>query len=155
MKKLLGLLAISTGLLIGCSTTATFFPIAGSLSQAKPITPIIATVDGIWGNTGKISLVLTGGEACSGIWSSVAPTSSSANIGFGTASISSNMASAWGSAYGSGFSVGNMASVNRGEAMLICNKGTTIQVEFFTGSGTANGYGVAKDSNGNVFKVLL
>jgi hypothetical protein len=65
------------------------------------------------------------------------------------------MASAWGSAYGSGFSVGNMASVNRGEAMLICNKGTTIQVEFFTGSGTANGYGVAKDSNGNVFKVLL
>lgn len=153
--KLLSVLFSAFAFLSGCSTTATFFPVSGSLSQAKPISPIVATVDGIWGNTGKISLVLTGGESCSGIWSSVAPTSSSANIGFGTASISSNMASAWGSAYGTGFTIGNMASVNRGEAMLICNKGTTIQVEFFTGSGTANGYGVAKDSNGNVFKVLL
>ena len=39
---------------------------------------------------------------------------------------------------------GCAASVNRGEAMLVCNDGASIQVEFFTGSGTANGYGVAK-----------
>ena len=65
------------------------------------------------------------------------------------------MASTWGSVYGAGFSVGNAASVNKGEAMLICNGGTTIQVEFFTGSGTANGFGVAKDSNGNTYKVLM
>ncbi|MBU3714298.1 MAG: hypothetical protein FGM46_05050 [Ferruginibacter sp.] len=65
------------------------------------------------------------------------------------------MSSAWGSAYGTGFSIGNAASVNRGEAMLICNQGTTIQIEFFTGSGTANGYGVAKDNKGNIFKLLL
>jgi hypothetical protein len=30
-----------------------------------------------------------------------------------------------------------------------------LQVEFFTGSGTANGSGVAKDNKGNVYKVLF
>jgi len=148
-------LAIASLTMTACSTTATFFPVAGPLSQVKQITPIVANVDGIWGNTGKISLTLASGEACNGIWSSVAPTVASANMGFGTATFSNNMASAWGSAYGTGFTIGNAASVNRGEAMLICNQGTTIQVEFFTGSGTANGYGVAKDNKGNVFKVLL
>jgi len=39
--------------------------------------------------------------------------------------------------------------------MLVGNRGTVIQVEFYTGSGTANGTGVAKDNKGNVFKVLF
>lgn len=30
-----------------------------------------------------------------------------------------------------------------------------MQAEFFTGSGTANGYGIAKDSRGNVYKMLF
>ena len=29
------------------------------------------------------------------------------------------------------------------------------QLQFYTGSGTANGSGVAKDNKGNVFKVLF
>ncbi len=39
--------------------------------------------------------------------------------------------------------------------MLVGDRGTVIQVEFYTGSGTANGSGVAKDKKGNVFKVLF
>ena len=34
-------------------------------------------------------------------------------------------------------------------------KGTVIQLEFYTGSGTANGVGVAKDNKGNIDKVLF
>ena len=41
------------------------------------------------------------------------------------------------------------------EAMLVGDRGTVIQVEFYTGSGTANGTGVAKDNKGHVFKVLF
>jgi hypothetical protein len=142
-------------LLTACSTKVSFFPVSGPLSQAKLSQPIVATADGIWGNTGKLTLTLPNGEVCNGRWSSVAPTVSSANVGMGSVSLSNSMASTWGTVYGTGFSVGNAASVNRGEAMLICSNSTTIQVEFFTGSGTANGYGVAKDSNGNTYKVLM
>jgi hypothetical protein len=73
----------------------------------------------------------------------------------GSASVQSGMAQAWAQVYGAGFSVSNLAGVNRGEAMLTGPKGTVLQVEFFTGSGTANGNGVAKDNHGNVFKVIF
>jgi hypothetical protein len=141
--------------LVACSTSVSLFPISGPYAQAKQMQPIIAKADGIMGNSGKISLTLLSGEVCNGMWSSVAPTSASANIGMASVGVSSNMASAWGTAYGTSFSIGNSASVNRGEAMLVCDKGISIQIEFFTGSGTANGYGVAKDSNGNIYKVLM
>ena len=141
--------------LTACSTTVSFFPVSGPLVESKQNQPIIAKAEGILGNTGKISLTLPSSEVCVGKWSSVAPTVATATMGVGSLSISNNMASAWGTVYGTGFSVGNAASVNRGEAMLVCNNGTTIQVEFFTGSGTANGYGVAKDSNGNFYKILM
>ena len=35
------------------------------------------------------------------------------------------------------------------------DRGTSIQAEFFTGSGTANGYGVAKDNANNIYKMLF
>jgi hypothetical protein len=47
------------------------------------------------------------------------------------------------------------AGINRGEAMAVCKSGNQIHVEFYTGSGTANGVGVAKDDQGNVFKLIF
>lgn len=141
--------------LAACSTSVSFFPVSGPLVLAKQNQPIVAKAEGIWGNSGKISLTLPSNQFCTGKWSSVAPTVATANVGIGSLAISNNMSSAWGTVYGTGFSVGNAVSVNRGEAMLVCNDGTSIQVEFFTGSGTANGYGVAKDSNGNFYKILM
>lgn len=65
------------------------------------------------------------------------------------------MAALWASVYGSSYSIENVPGVNKGEAMLVCDKGTLMQVEFLTGSGTANGTGIAKDNRGNIFKVLF
>jgi hypothetical protein len=62
--------------------------------------------------------------------------------------------SIYGPAVGYSVTAGNVPGVNRGEAMS-CDRGTTVQAEFFTGSGTANGYGVAKDSSNNVYKMLF
>ncbi len=56
---------------------------------------------------------------------------------------------------GFGTSVSNVPGVNKGQAMSFCQSGTTLEAEFVTGSGTANGYGVARDSNGNVYKMLF
>jgi hypothetical protein len=132
---------------IGCSTTANLYPVQGPLAQIKPISVIKAHVNGIMGNTGKISLVLPDGEKCEGRWSSAAGTS----VNVGTV----NLFSQYGSVFGTGFSVANNPGVNRGEAIIVGEKGTVIEVEFYTGSGTANGFGLAKDNHGNVYKVLF
>lgn len=138
-----------------CSTTATLYPVDGPLSKQQPLPVLTAAVDGIMGNTGGISLVLPDGENCTGKWSSIAPMS----VGFSTAAASgsatSGMASVWATVYGSGFTVRNLPGINKGEAMLVGDRGTIFQVEFYTGSGTASGSGVAKDNKGNIFKVLF
>ena len=133
--------------IIGCSTTANLYPVQGPMAQIKPIPVIKARVSGIMGNTGGISLVLPDGEKCDGKWSSAA--GSSVNVG------TVNLFSQYGSVFGTGFSVSNNPGVNRGEAIIIGEKGTVIEVEFYTGSGTANGFGLAKDNRGNIYKVLF
>ena len=133
--------------LLSCSTTANLYPVKGPLSEQSPPPILIAHVDGIMGNTGNISLTMPDGEACQGKWSSAAGMA----VSIGTV----NLFSQYGSVFGTGYSVGNQPGVNRGEAILFCNKGTRIEVEFYTGSGTANGFGLAKDNHDNIYKVLF
>ena len=144
-----------TAVLCGCSTTATLFPVDGPMTKLSPLPVLTATVDGITGNTGDISLVMPDGEACKGRWSSIAPMAYGHSTASATGSATSGMASAWATVYGSGFSMANVPGVNKGEAVLVGDRGTVIQVEFYTGSGTANGTGVAKDNKGNTWKVLF
>lgn len=141
--------------LVACSTTASLYPVAGPLSQQQPLPVLTAKVSGILGNTGGISLSLPDGEHCVGKWSSIAPMSAGFSTESASGSATTGMTSVWATVYGSSFSVSNLAGVNKGEAMLVGDRGTVIQVEFYTGSGTANGSGVAKDNKGNVFKVLF
>jgi hypothetical protein len=148
-------LFILFSILSGCSTTATLYPINGPLSKMQPLPVLTATADGIMGNTGNISLTLPDGEFCKGRWSSIAPMDVNYSTALATSTTTNGMSSVWATVYGSGFSVNNLAGVNKGEAVLVGDKGTVIQVEFYTGSGTANGAGVAKDNKGNFFKVLF
>ena len=131
-------------MLTGCSTTANFYPVAGPLSEQQPLPVLVAKVDGITGNTGGITITMPDGEKCTGKWSSAAGTS----INIGTV----NLFSQYGNVFGTGYSVSNTPGVNRGEAILVGDKGTRIEAEFYTGSGTANGYGLAKDNHGNIYK---
>jgi hypothetical protein len=148
--RLITTLAVASSLIVstGCSTSANLYPVRGPLSEHKPLPVITAKVSGITGNTGSISLTLPDGEVCKGTWSSATGMSAS----FGTV----NLFSQYGSTLGSGFSVGNVPSVNRGkaiEAIIIGEKGTVMEVEFYTGSGTGDGFGFAKDNHGNLFNV--
>ena len=146
---------LTCALVSACTTTASFYPIEGPLSQQVPAPVLVAKVDGIMGNTGGISMLLPNGERCEGRWSSIAPMSVNYSSGSASGYATNGMDSVWAQVYGSGFSIRNLAGVNRGEAVLVGNMGTTIQVEFYTGSGTANGSGVARDNKGNLFKVLF
>jgi hypothetical protein len=151
MKLLAFLMIIGAAVAAGCSTTADLYPIDGPLSKIVPLPVLKARADGITGNTGAITVTLPDGEVLKGRWSSIAPQ----QVTYSAGSTSIGLNSVWTQVYGSGFSISNLPGVNRGEAMLTGPKGTVLQVEFYTGSGTANGNGVAKDNKRNVFKVIF
>ena len=136
-----------TATLAGCSATATLFPVEGPLSEVDPLPTIKAKASGITSNSGKISLTMPDGECCEGRWSSAA--------GSGVTISSGSLIGTYGSVYGSGFSVSPGRGQNPGVAMLTCDQGRVIDVEFITGAGTANGFGFAKDNKGNVYRVLF
>ena len=154
-KSFLASASFILALFSGCSTTANFYPIEGPLSKMIPMPVLVASVDGISGNTGNISLSLPDGEQLTGKWSSVAPQSTSYSVGNSNLIATNGLNSVWSQVYGSSFSISNLAGVNRGEAILTGPKGTLLQAEFVTGSGTANGKGIAKDNHGNVFKMIF
>lgn len=139
--------AALAALLGGCSTSVNFYPVEGPMASQKPLPVIVATADGIAGNTGNMNLTMPNGERCNGKWSSIAPQF--------TASSNASLFSRYGSVAGFATTSGNVPGVNKGQAFLACTGGTTIEAEFFTGSGTANGYGVARDSNSNIYKMLF
>lgn len=142
-------------ILAGCSTTAELFPVRGPLSTQIPVPVLHARVDGIMGNSGRIRLTLPDGEQCAGRWASVAPTFSGTSAVHATGSTVTSNGSIWTTVYGHSFVFGNVPGANKGQAVLTGTKGAIIEAEFLTGSGTANGYGVATDNRGNVFKVLF
>lgn len=133
-------------LVSACSTSIEMMPVEGPLAAQRPLQIVRATAESISGNSGKLTIHMAG-EDCVGRWSSVAPTATSVTSGglWGT----------YGSLTGMAVTSGNVPGVNRGEAFAVCPSGNSIQAEFFTGSGTANGYGVAKDTNGNIFRMLF
>lgn len=133
--------------LCGCSTQVNFYPVEGPLTAQRPPPVIVATADGITGNTGNLTLTLPDGEKCAGRWSSVAPQFAAVS--------STSLYGRYGSAAGFSVISGPVPGVNRGQAFMTCAQGTTIEAEFFTGSGTANGHGVARDSKSNVYKMIF
>ena len=135
-------------ILAGCSMTATMVPVEGPMSKASPPPILEVRVDGITGNTGTLSLVMPDGERCKGRWASAA----GAGITVGSTSLISTYGD---NIYGTGFSVSTDHGQNPGQALMVCQKGRSIQVEFVTGAGTAHGFGVGKDSDGNVYKFVF
>lgn len=156
MKKLrLIELSILALLFTACSTTLDIYPVEGPLADDADVPVLKAKANGIMGNSGTVSLTLPDGEFCEGRWSSIAPQAVGATTGMASGYGAAGMQSAWASVYGSSFAFHNKPGVNRGEAVLVGDRGTRILVEFLTGSGTANGVGVATDNRGNTYKVLF
>ncbi len=129
------------------STTASLYPVQGPLSQSGSKSAIIAKVGGITGGSGPFDLTMPNGAKCNGKWASVAPTYvQNSNV---------SLLTQYGSIVGNGTTSGNLPGANKGQAYAVCDDGNALNAEFLTGSGTANGYGVAQDKNGNVFKLLF
>lgn len=144
-RMIRALLLLPVVLLCSCTITADLYPVEGPYAQSQPVPVLKAKVHGVLGNSGKIDLRMPTGELCKGRWSSVAPASSGINVGV---NVSIGAASPdWKDMIQPG--------KNRGEAYLIGDRGTTLEVVFFTGAGTASGFGEARDNRGNRYKVLF
>ena len=141
MKKLLFLFSLF--FLTSCSITLNLFPTKGPLSENLPVKVIKAKATNVTSNSGKCFLTMPDGEYCTGRWSSTAGVIASKN-NFGL------MLS-----YGQELGLNPRGNENRGYAMLLGNRGTSIEIEFLTGAGTAHGFGIAKDNKGNIYKVLF
>lgn len=143
MKRLL--LLLSSLVLCACSITAELYPTAGPLAEVRPLPVLNAKVRGVLGNSGTIDLKMPSGEICKGRWSSVAGRPAGINVGVNVHV--GDTPPDWKDMIHPGR--------NRGEAYLVGNQGTTLEVVFFTGAGTASGYGEARDNHGNRYKVLF
>lgn len=130
-------------ILSSCSITLDLYPVKGPLSSSVPVRVIKAKATNVTSNSGKCYLTLPGGEYCEGRWSSTAGAHGSPN----NYSLLLD--------YGQELGLSPRGNENRGYAMLLGTKGTSIEIEFLTGAGTAHGFGVAKDNKGNIFKVLF
>lgn len=130
-----------------CSQTVHMYPIEGPLSEIRPLPEIKAIAQGVEGATGEFSFTRPDGVSCSGRWSSAAPQM----VGV----VSSSLFTSYGTAAGFGVISGPAPGVNKGQAFGTCSNNATFEVEFYTGSGTANGYGLAKDKDGNVYKLIF
>jgi hypothetical protein len=137
------------------SVTAKLYPVKGPYSEQRPIPVLKAQVMDVQRNSGDVTLTLPDGELCSGSWSALAPQQVSMTTIAGHGQVTSGIQTAYATVYGNAFTVSNVPGVNRGVAYLVGNRGTTIDVEFFTGSGTASGNGVAIDSKGNIYKLIF
>lgn len=134
--------------LTACSAGIDLFPLEGPYSKLSPPPVLRARAEGVTSNSGQLSITYPDGEICKGRWSSVAPQFAGASTGV--------LMGTYGALVGfTAGATGIVPGVNRGEAFVTCRTGRTMQAEFFTGSGTAHGYGIAKDSDQNVFKMLF
>ncbi len=144
---ILASLAASVVVTGGCAMTATMVPVEGPLSQIRPVPVLQVKVDGILGNTGNIAFTMPDGDQCKGRWSSAA--------GAGLTVGSAGLISQYGAAYGYGYAVSTGTGQNPGQALAVCARGRTVQIEFVTGAGTAHGFGIGKDNEDNVYRFVF
>lgn len=144
IMKQMGLLFVLMIASAGCSTTASFYPVEGPIASRNLTAPLKAKVGGVMWNHGTISMEMNG-LTCAGEWSSSA--------GYKTSVASGGLISQYGAQYGSGMSFGSNGGQNAGAGTMMCPDGNLIQIEFVTGGGSTSGFGIAKDKQGNVFRV--
>ncbi len=134
-------------LVVGCVTLkANLYPVQGPLLDEGIAGPLPAEFSWDGSGHGQVTMVMPGsGEVLTGEYSTIDNTQ-------------------YGTAYGGFFSqqqyqqfFGSMQITNgmqRGQAIAVGNKGTSMQIEYWT-SLSSHGFGLASDNHGNIYKLMF
>jgi hypothetical protein len=124
---------------------------AGPLVNMNPVPVLSAKVSGF--NSGNISVVLNHGEVCKGQWG-VASKGITAVGPNGMPLDTGDMSSLWDSIYGQDFYKSHILGTTMFQSVAYGKKGTTVGIQLYKSS-VGEIKGIAKDSHGNVYKVLV
>ena len=132
----------------GCSNTETrLYPIEGPLSQQDPFpTLVVTSTASTAGTNRRLSFTMPDGATCTGTFSQVNPGQPS--VAF------DSLFSQHGTVSEYSVAVGNVPAASKGRAFAVCSDNTRFDMEYFAGSGVS-GYGIAKDTNGNVYRMIF
>jgi hypothetical protein len=159
MKTKLSLLIVLVSLMSGCSAMGHFYPVQGPLSAQTPVPVYTAKFTGAF-NSGNISVDVGSGQTCSGRW--VAGHAEPASTGSTNGANSNNLAAEWDTVYGQGFYVAHVLGARLfARAQADCGKGVTLSIEMYRRDNPTEEVtpieirGVAKDTMGNIYKVVI
>jgi hypothetical protein len=129
-------LILCTALLLAGCASAHLYPVQGPLAAKVPPPAYSVKLD----YADSISVIRGRGDHCDGVWLAVVKEDPSAQ----------DLAFAWDLVYGKGYFLANVLGHNGiARSTITCAKGGTVEVEFNTTQG------VAKDNDGNVFKLTF
>jgi hypothetical protein len=154
MNRRVVFLSLSIFLLTGCAT-GRLYPIKGPLAAQTPPPIYVAKFERSF-----LIVTLADGEVCKGRWETIhRPKNAKESAALNTAPVS-NLSAEWDIVYGPGFYVAHVLGARLyGRSTLTGNKGTTLNVEMYKPDSEdktiAATKGVAKDNNGNVYKLAF
>lgn len=107
-----------------------------------------------------MTVTLSKGEKGTGRWQWAKPESPSAEKSAANTSASENLASVWDAVYGQNFYVSHVLGKLMARAKITGDRGTQLQIEMYRpvgegGDVPVNFRGVARDSQGNIYKVVF
>jgi hypothetical protein len=141
---LLGIFAMS-----GCGE-ARFYPVQGPLATQPSVPVFVAKVSGAF-HSGTFSMFLDDGEMCRGRWALVPPVQAPSAA---TGTEGNVLGPVWDAVYGTGFYANRVLGAKlHARAVGSGDQGTVLVVEVYQSGGAMSG--VAKDSRGNVFKLVF
>jgi hypothetical protein len=159
-KFVLALGFFSVCMISGCYRYVHLYPVQGPLAAQAPPPIYIAKMTGAF-NSGNLSVTLTNGEIFSGPWREIT-VKERAQRAIAGAPGEFSLATAWDVVYGQGFYTSHVLGTPLFLQTVLTGKmGTVLQVEMYRqdhgsdSSAAIDIKGVAKDSKGNIYKIVF
>jgi hypothetical protein len=159
MKARLALLLLSVCMLSGCYFNGRLYPVQGPPSAQTPPPIYTARISGGF-RSGKLTATLQNGELYTGTWARVSTKPSAKQTGNPPTS-TEDLSKAWDTVYGAGFYTAHVLGAPLHiHGVLSGAKGAALQVDAYVNQGPDPGAGgtrkgVAYDTNGNIYKLVL
>lgn len=145
--RIVGLIGCAL-LVSACTKTANMYPM--NLAPGEAVSVIKAKYKSYGIGHGSIAVTMPDGETLQGEYNVIDNTS----LSFGSIYGSVYGSNGYAYASGGGMSV-NTPGAQHGEAVLIGDRGTTMQCEMVVSSWTGRGSGACKSSKGTIYKVMF